>query len=149
MKEHLVQQFKYDYWANKLIFDTIIEHQVQDEKIIFWMNHIVNAEHVWFERIRTGTSSVSPTRVQSMEACGNLMKNLNEEIIEMLDAATEESLYENISYSNTRSIAFQNIVKDILAHLINHSTHHRAQIAARLREKGIAPPATDYIFYMR
>lgn len=149
MKAHLSQLFAYDSWANRLIFDTIVDHQITDGKIIFWMNHIVNAQHVWFERIRTGTSSVSPTRIQSLEACGVLMQELNDQMLDMLDSATDESLYEQISYSNTKGVPFQNTVKDILSHVINHSTHHRAQIAARLREQGIAPPQTDYIFYLR
>lgn len=149
MKAHLIQLFDYDYWANRRIYDTLLAHTVQDEKVIFWMNHIVNAEHVWLERIRTGTSTVSPKRVQTLEACGSLMDRLSTQILDMLAAATEESLYEEITYSNTQGDSFRSVVKDILSHVINHSTHHRAQIAARLRQMEIPPPPTDYIVYMR
>jgi uncharacterized damage-inducible protein DinB len=33
--------------------------------------------------------------------------------------------------------------------VVNHGTHHRAQIALLLREAEIAPPATGYIYYLR
>jgi uncharacterized damage-inducible protein DinB len=54
-----------------------------------------------------------------------------------------------IAYKNTRGESFENSVRDILFHINNHSTHHRAQIAARIREAGITPPTSDYIFYRR
>jgi len=149
MKGHLIQLFEYDLWANRLMYECICQNGIEDDKIIFWINHIVNAEHVWLERIRTGTSTVSPTRVQSLEACGELMQHLNRQILDMLAVATEESLLEEITYSNTRGMSFRNVVKDILTHVVNHSTHHRAQIAARLREMEIPPPPTDFIFFMR
>jgi uncharacterized damage-inducible protein DinB len=44
---------------------------------------------------------------------------------------------------------FSNTIKDILFHMINHSTHHRAQIAMDMRNNKLEPLPLDYIFYKR
>ena len=58
-------------------------------------------------------------------------------------------LNEKVDYSNSKGVVFSNDVVDILQHLIIHGQHHRAQIALLLRQNGIEPPTTDYIFYIR
>jgi len=54
-----------------------------------------------------------------------------------------------VDYQNLSGNQFRDVLSDIMTHVINHSTHHRAQIAKTVREAGLAPPLTDYIFYLR
>ena len=54
-----------------------------------------------------------------------------------------------VDYKTTEDRVFANEVKDILFHIINHSTHHRGQIAADFRKNKITPEQLDYIFYKR
>jgi uncharacterized damage-inducible protein DinB len=54
-----------------------------------------------------------------------------------------------ISYKSLRGDAFENKLIDILGHVINHSTHHRAQAGQYLKIAGTDLPITDYIFYLR
>jgi uncharacterized damage-inducible protein DinB len=62
------------------------------------------------------------------------------------DNAFEEIVY----YKNLRGDGYENKLEDILAHLINHGTHHRAQIGQELKLAGVENlPVTDYIFYIR
>ncbi len=35
----------------------------------------------------------------------------------------------------------------VLRHLVNHSTYHRGQVAAKLKRLGVEPPATDLVFW--
>jgi uncharacterized damage-inducible protein DinB len=35
----------------------------------------------------------------------------------------------------------------VLRHIVNHSTYHRGQVAAKLKRLGIDPPATDMVFW--
>jgi len=56
----------------------------------------------------------------------------------------------NIYYKNLKGIAYKNKLADILAHVINHGTHHRAQAGQQLKFAGFENlPITDYIFYVR
>src|SRR5262245_2612271 len=36
----------------------------------------------------------------------------------------------------------------MLRHIVNHSTYHRGQVAAKLKRFGIEPPNTDFFFWM-
>jgi uncharacterized damage-inducible protein DinB len=54
-----------------------------------------------------------------------------------------------VEYENSEGRTFANDVKDILFHVVNHSTHHRGQIMMDLRASGITPEPLDYIFYKR
>jgi uncharacterized damage-inducible protein DinB len=36
----------------------------------------------------------------------------------------------------------------VLRHVVNHSTYHRGQVAAKLKRLGVDPPATDLIFWV-
>ena len=36
-----------------------------------------------------------------------------------------------------------------MQHVVNHSTLHRGQVVGMIRQLGIVPPATDYLFYLR
>ena len=60
-----------------------------------------------------------------------------------------EIITKKIIYKNSKGIEFSNTVQDVIFHVINHSTYHRAQIASDLKANGIEPINTDYIFYKR
>jgi len=54
-----------------------------------------------------------------------------------------------IEYQNSNQQRFKNSLEDILIHLFNHGTYHRAQIAMDLRQHGLEPIKTDYINFVR
>lgn len=66
--------------------------------------------------------------------------------IQILD---DRDLNEQISYKTSHGELFQNTIQEIMTHVSNHHSHHRAQVISDLRQQGIQPPVTDYIFYKR
>ena len=38
---------------------------------------------------------------------------------------------------------------EILAHVVNHGTYHRGQLAHLLRDSGMAAPSTDYLIFVQ
>ncbi|MGZ5281453.1 MAG: DinB family protein [Bacteroidia bacterium] len=52
-------------------------------------------------------------------------------------------------YVNSQGERFENSLQDVLFHLINYGTHHRAQISTLFRQNDMAPPAADYFFWVR
>jgi len=54
-----------------------------------------------------------------------------------------------IDYENSEGRLFTNTLQDILFHIINHSTHHRSQIAMDFRDNDLEPLKLDYVFYKR
>lgn len=66
-----------------------------------------------------------------------------------MDEHVPEELDQPITYTNSKGNSFTTALEDVIFHALNHETHHRGQIALVLRESGVAPPATDYIFFLR
>ena len=58
-------------------------------------------------------------------------------------------LNDNLNYQDSQGTDYENIVRDILFHVINHSNYHRAQIVSNLKEAGLHPGKTDFIYYKR
>ncbi|WP_103020326.1 DinB family protein [Salinibacter altiplanensis] len=51
-----------------------------------------------------------------------------------------------IAYTDSTGPRFETSPRDILCHVVNHRTHHRAQVALVLREADVAPPMTGSIY---
>jgi len=150
MKAYFLKLFAYDLWANHAVLSELVSQDVKDEKIISWMNHIINAEKIWFERIQLGEYSTTAWENHPTASIYIRMQAIHDEMKEWLEnLPIEDLMASTTSYANSKGDKFKTAWVDILAHVMNHSTHHRAQIAARMRELGFVPPATDYIFYLR
>lgn len=150
MKEHYQKMFAYNAWANRQFMDCLAQPGVANAKSFLLMSHLLTAEEVWY------------CRLQGLEApLENLWKEYSPAELEQkteerkkawenyLKTLASDSLGASIHYRNTKGQAYSTAMADVLNHLINHSTYHRAQIASLLRLESIEPPVTDYIFYIR
>lgn len=109
-------------------------------------HHILNAHRIWNHRINPAFPSVGVWETGILENCSEINRENTDATVFILK---NFDLNQAISYSNTKGKHYCNSVRDILFHIINHSTYHRGQIASDLRQHGIDPPVTDYIFYKR
>lgn len=139
--------FQYNFDTNDQLLQTIAaQKDLVSEKAIQWANHIVNAHQIWNARI-VGLPLVLDTwdlrPLSELIEQNQLNYQQSERII------SEKNLAELINYSTTKGIPYSNRLKDILFHIINHSTHHRAQVMSDFKQSGIEPFVTDYIFYKR
>lgn len=145
-----INLFTYDQWATDLTVEAVEAVPEAPERAIHLLGHQIATKDVWLTRIRTGDSShleIFPKWT---------MEKVREEKgrIDMLwtMAMTEfdsESLMRTVEYKDSGGKAFINTYWEILMHVINHGTYHRAQIASVLREVGAEPPKTDYIYFSR
>lgn len=145
-KDHFVQLFKYNDWATKKAADSIIRSESKDEKIIKLLSHIVNSQRIWLDRILKKDVMTDPFRMHSTEECVEQSHHITFEWISFLENLDEAGLRKQIQYKNNKGDYWENTIGDIVTHIINHSTYHRAQL---MRQSGDQPPKTDYIVYQR
>lgn len=150
MKEHFINLLKYDRFANDLIAETIIKAN-NPEKPVKLMAHLLAAQQVWLNRCMGLPQTVSvlwpdwPADTLAGIIAANSAGWLN--YAEGLNPGNFDRI---ISYKTLKGDSYQNKLSDILTHLINHGTHHRAQAGQHLIAAGIEPlPMTDYIFFVR
>lgn len=144
MRKHFEELFAYNHHFNQAYLQYLpqISHC---EKSYRLMNHLINAHQIWLARIVQTAAS----EVWEMHSWEELQQ------IHEVNYSNTKKLLRNISldqrivYQNSKGDTFENTVQDILFHIINHSTYHRAQIATDIKLQGYEPIATDYIFYKR
>lgn len=144
--ERLLRLFDFDHWANKKVLDALPDDQ--DEPLEL-MSHILAAQELWYNRIiGADLSGLEVWPMYSLNQCKDLSANQAEQWRTLIEDNSKD-LERLISYKNTSGNAYDTGLSDILHHVIIHGQHHRAQIATLLRQSGIKPPATDFIFYTR
>lgn len=139
--------FEYNYHFNQELIQ-LFEKEKQNipEKSIKLLNHLINAQEIWNARILNQSISVDVWEIRPLENLKNHNETNYNQSISILNSI---ELSKKTEYKNSKGIEFSNTVQDVIFHVINHSTYHRAQIASDLKANGIEPINTDYIFYKR
>ena len=150
MKEYFIKLFNYDRFANAQMLDCITAAN-QPLKALQLMAHLLGAQQIWLKRCKQLQAPGGPIwpdwPVSELKA---MIENNHAAWISFLEQADDDEFKTLIVYKNLKGDSFQNSLTDILAHLINHGTHHRAQIGQQLKFVGLEKlPVTDYIFYLR
>jgi uncharacterized damage-inducible protein DinB len=149
MKTYFTQLINYDRYANELILNAIIEAN-EPEKPVQLMAHMLAAQQVWYKRCNElpafGGTIWPDWKADSFE---QLIIGNHTKWITFLNNTDDANFEKQITYQNLKGETFSNKLSDILAHLINHGTHHRAQAGQLLKLEGVGLPITDYIFYLR
>jgi uncharacterized damage-inducible protein DinB len=167
---HFKRLFEYNRWADQTILERIAElsHDeyerpllsfVQDPRlaererstIAGTLPHMIGGEILWLARCRGEsparmmTQRTAPTLALVEEAWRSYLPNE----AAFLESLTDERLEASVSYTTMSGMTESHPVRVVLAHLINHSTQHRSEIAVALTALGHSPGDLDLIVYER
>jgi len=67
----------------------------------------------------------------------------------LLKRFDDEGLGQIASYKTSEGVAYQNTFRELLTHVLFHSSIHRGNIILKMREESFAPPKIDYIIHLR
>lgn len=146
MNAHLNRLYTYHDWANRQYFPILSLEGVPTECIRLY-SHILNAHGIWMARILNQKVPVAAFDLHKVENFAQIHEGFQAQSVRLLEI--ERNLDRIINYSNSSGERFSNSLGDIMAHIVNHGTYHRGQVAMLLRKADIAPVQTDYIFYQR
>jgi uncharacterized damage-inducible protein DinB len=116
-----------------------------DETTINLINHTLNAQQIWNSRI-LNEKTFEVWQINSFDGLNEINYQNFQKSIKIVNDFDFDQVVE---YKNSRGAKFENTVFEMLFQAINHSTYHRGQINSRLKQSGIDPLLTDYIFYKR
>lgn len=147
MKSFLKELFEYSHHFNQKLADIFNDNADKaSERSLTLINHILNSHHIWNSRINQQQASFGVWDMHDLRDLKSLDKTNYEQSLQILDKSDLDKV---IGYKTSKGQPFSNSVRDILFHVINHSTYHRGQIAAEFRQNGLEPVVTDYVFYKR
>jgi uncharacterized damage-inducible protein DinB len=147
MRDFFKELFEYNHHCNQQLWKILNGNlDKMPEKSVQLYCHILNAHQIWNNRINAEQPLYKVWQMQPIQDCQAIDQKNFEHSLRILDSF---ELNDSILYQTTKGQSFKNTIRDTLFHVINHSTYHRAQIAAQMRQAQIEPMASDYIFYKR
>jgi uncharacterized damage-inducible protein DinB len=153
--------FDYNYWANARILR--VTREVTPEQFIVpntssygslraTLVHTLRAELIWRRRLQgepmpgdlpVETDFPTPQALSKIWVADELLMRA------YLQRLSDTDILKVVDYKNTKGAPFRNVVWQILAHVVNHGTQHRAEAAAMLTDFNHSPGDVDLILYFR
>lgn len=156
-KAYFVQLYDYNAWANRKVWDCIAqltEEQFNQElgysvgSIWRQMFHMMAVESWWFHFLATGEVVVPEWQQFTTRAAIQAeWEKAQAQARRYLETLTAEELQRQVKppfWEDASAI----YVSEALAHIVNHSTDHRAQVLAGLHQLEAPTVAQDYLFYL-
>lgn len=133
----------YDDESNRQLIIRLEEYEdLISPYITRQFSHILNVHHIWISRLLNRNPESSDWDLlpfSSWEKFAALNHLQTKEFLRF------HSIQEICHYTSSEGIKNSKQAADILLHIFNHSTHHRAQIIREMSEKGIPPSTINLI----
>lgn len=158
LPEYFIQLFDYNHWANARILDaaaSLTQEQLFRQHGQSWgsvhglLVHMMSAEWIWLSRWQgvSPKAMLDPADYPTLQVLRHHWSELESELRIFVAAQTEESLQHPIAYTNTKGKSFTLPLWQLMAHLGNHGTHHRGELAAMFAVLNAPHPEDDWYLY--
>ncbi len=156
----LVHHVRYNAWASRKCLDSArtlpLEELHRDlgaahPTVAATLGHIFQANDAWYSRI-IGAPRIAPSgpaEPWTIEWLDRDWLPLLDRYVAMADGLTADGWNRVVSYRNMQGEPYENTVRHILLHLVNHDSFHRGQVSAFLRQLGHKPAWIDLMAYYR
>jgi uncharacterized damage-inducible protein DinB len=160
LKPALIDLLEFNDWAVRLLHAAVGQLS-QDEwrrevggsfgSIQGIMAHLVGAEWIWLERWKGVSPSLAPdwTRDPNASTLQRHWEAVAADRMEWIDARADEEFGLPVSYRRLDGEESTTRLDVLVRHVVNHSTYHRGQVAAYLRDLGTTPPSSDLVMWDR
>ncbi len=146
--EHLRELFAYNDWANRRVIHALKPNRSEKARRI--LAHLLITEKEYFERLDSKDSTgFDFWQNLSPEDCEDLAQENAENYERILKRFDDAGLGQIAKYKTSQGVAYQNTFRELLTHVLFHSSIHRGNIIFKMREESFAPPKIDYIIYLR
>ena len=153
--------YGYNDWANRRILAAtarLTPEQFLSPTGLSWgsvrdvLVHALGAEWVWRVRLQLGeapTRLLAPADFPTYAALAERWRHEAAALSEYIAGLSDAEINQVVTYRNTKGQQFEGVLWRILAHVVNHGTQHRAEVAHVLTGYGCSPGDVDLILFMR
>jgi uncharacterized damage-inducible protein DinB len=150
--------YRYNGWANRRVFEAVSSLTPKEfssdlgssyPSVRDTLTHIVWAEWLWLQRW-TGSSPqivFKSTDFPHLNALKSKWLEVETEQLAFIEAVTAERLLAVVQYLNLQGKIWQYPLWRQMYHLVNHSSYHRGQVSAMLRQLAARPIPTDFLVF--
>jgi uncharacterized damage-inducible protein DinB len=149
MKQYLIDFFKYNDWANRRILESMKQMPDSGEAAQMF-GHMAFSYLKWLNRITNEVPDSSLSWAASTPPLDKLESYWAEGVqkwLKFIENLPEQEFERQIEFVRPTDNKRMGVKLLHIALQINyHQIHHRAQIARMIRQQGLTPPPTDFIF---
>jgi uncharacterized damage-inducible protein DinB len=159
-KNEILTLYQYNAWANARILAAA--SQVTAEQFLApasfghgglcgTLVHTLSAEWIWRNRWEGYSPSghLPPEDFSTFDALRDRWQEEESALMAVVDNVSEEALNNSLHYQTTSGKPHEDILWQLMLHLVNHGTQHRSEAAAMLTDFGRSPGDIDLIVYLR
>jgi uncharacterized damage-inducible protein DinB len=153
--------FDYSAWANRRILDAaqgLSQEQFTAPAGLDYgslrgtLVHILSAETTWRKRCQEGaspSSSLVEDEFPTLAILRGRWMEAEQAMRGFLTSLTDDDFQRTIHYRTTKGVPYEDPLWQLLLHVINHGTQHRAEAAITLTQYGCSPGNVDLIVFLR
>jgi len=112
--------------------------------------HIAAAQIAWHTRWTKGGNSRSTVQigdVHGFDSVRGLFDRSHADLREFVASLTEQRLDGLLPYTDSRGDHYERLLWQLMLHVANHGSYHRAETAMALTAFGRSPGDLDYVFF--
>ncbi len=155
----LAELYDYNDWANGRVLrlcdglsDELLDapREMGFGSLRATLFHILAAERVWLDRWigRPRKALETDPDGMSVEQLATALREVSRERAALIEREEATRFERTVNYADSRGTPFAHRIGDLLLHVANHGTYHRAQALHFLKQHGrTAPAGLDYLFY--
>ena len=162
LQGHFLMLADYNRWANRRLYAAaaaLDDRLYRSDAGVYFrslhgtLNHLLVADRIWMHRLQgTGEQprALDVILFEDLASLATARTAEDERIAGFVAALDEAALAAVWEYRTLNGTPQRQPVREILAHLFNHQTHHRGHAHAALTRLGVAePPALDLLIRQR
>jgi len=149
--------YGYHFTENRNIWDTYITPLFAEQftQIVGYSHgsvrnqivHLMSVDHTWFSALRGGEvpEPLDPAAFDDREVIRAHWDKVEQDMRDYLAQLRDDMLFEKpFAEGEDKDL----ILWQVLLHVANHGTDHRAQLLRLLNDLGVKTTSQDYIFYV-
>jgi uncharacterized damage-inducible protein DinB len=152
---------RYKAWADELFLPAVAAVPAAEltapRPIVFGsliriLNHVHAMDYVWQCHLQGkphGLATRNPEHCPSIEELIAMQRRMDAWYVEYADAIGDEQLAQDVSLEFIGGGTGIMSRRDILLHVVNHTTYHRGHAADILYGIGVSPPTSDLPVFLR
>jgi uncharacterized damage-inducible protein DinB len=152
MKRHFAMMAAYNRWANVRLYDmaAALPDELYRKPIGVYfkslhgtLNHLLTADRIWMRRLEgkgDHPGRLNATIHDDLVALREARFAEDKRIVDFVDSLDDADFEKVCDYKMLNGAPQHHYVREILAHMFNHQTHHRGQAHAALTALGVSEP---------
>ena len=158
VKTYLQGLYDYSYWANHRYLNTAAS--LTEEQLFYQRDnhsasvhgtllHMMSAESIWLQRWQGGAPKQEFSNIDfpNLSSIQENWTELEKKMRSFLAAQDDESLQQDTVCIGFNGKPFHLLLWQMMAHVHNHNTHHRSELAAMFTAMDVPHPEDETVQY--